>query len=508
MKNHYQCEAGLIYENFSIILIQTFTSAGIKIPQHEFICPVREGNIDNQLFIHQDTIINRYELKGFDIRIVTDQPDQVTLQGHVHVWAAVFFDSTVEISYRIVVPPHGKINDTEFCRISAPFTTDQLIAVAGIVQHVEHWIYNKALERQEIDGSLKTVRISRFPLDENSLPYSSLPEENPPLTFEEVQRRYRGFFDRPDKNIFRYADHHYIFIDIWESIGHQGYVDFNRMKEDDIIQHIEECHQAELVGLMTLYPEEWPYRMASSYPDICGKNIAIDTDDLVLTNENMSVVIGTYGKRGEEAPTDWTEHLGRRDRYHISWPEYLVLLEILLAKKHTINYALNKYIYNSRQAISVNINDMIEQNARLSVKLSNFILQLDSVRYLRYMSHKHMYQETARNLKIEEDEKQLNEIIKRVDKSLNNANNVMELKQANDTKYILLFISIASLFGVLLQGNEVPVFSRWSKYFGEQTALILVIVTSVGIATGLIVMIKMTVKYWIRKKFRKNSKLF
>ena len=58
----------------------------------------------------------------------------------------------------------------------------------------------------------------------------------------------------------------------------------------------------------SLYPEEWPYRMDSSFEDICGKNIAIDTDDLVLANENMSLVIGTYGNRGKEAPTDWKKH--------------------------------------------------------------------------------------------------------------------------------------------------------------------------------------------------------
>lgn len=87
---------------------------------------------------------------------------------------------------------------------------------------------------------------------------------------------------------------------------------FDRMKEDDIIQHIEKFHRSELVGLMTLYPEEWPYRMEKSFGDICGKNIAIDTDDLVLVNENVCVVIGTYGKRGNCAATNWKEHLGRR----------------------------------------------------------------------------------------------------------------------------------------------------------------------------------------------------
>lgn len=508
MKNDCQCAKGLLYNHFSIILLQTFTSVRIQIPQNSFIRPMLKGNIDEQLFTHKEKIIDRYELKGFDIRIVTDAPRHIVLEGHVHVWAAVFFDSTVQISYRLIVPPGGEIDGTDFCRISTPLTTDELIVIGGIVQHVEHWIYNPKKERQEIDGSLKTIEITNFHLDADSH-YREEELSEADLTFEEIQRRYRNFFDKTSTEEFRYDDHNYIFIDVWETLSHQGKeIDFNVMKEEEIIQHIEEHHRAELIGLMTLYPEEWPYRMESSFTDICGKNIAIDTDDLVLANENIAVVFGTYGKRGPDAPTDWIQHLGRRDRYHVSWPEYLVLVEILLAKKHIINYVLNKYIYNSRKAISENIHDMIEQNARLSVKLSNIVLQLNSVRYLRYMAHKHMYHETARNLKIEEDEKQLNETIKRVDKSLNNTNNVMEIKQANDTKYILLFISVASLFGVLLQGNEVPVFSRWSKEFGEATALILVIITSIGIAGGILVMVKMTAKYLLRKRIRKNSKSF
>ncbi|HJF71522.1 MAG TPA: hypothetical protein K8V05_12280, partial [Butyricimonas virosa] len=284
------------------------------------------------------------------------------------------------------------------------------------------------------------------------------------------------------------------------------------------------CHKAELVGLMSLYPEEWPYRMDSSFEDICGKNIAIDTDDLVLANENMSLVIGTYGNRGKEAPTDWKKHLARRDRYHVSWPEYLVLVEILLAKKHTINYVLNKYIFNSRQAIKDNshpeskdgqqgftiindkILDMIEQNARLSISLSDIILQLDSVRYLRYMSHKHMYHETSRRLRIDADEQQLKDITERVDKSLTNANNIADLKEANSTKNILLFISIASLFGVLLEGNgEAPVFSMISKEFGVFTAVVLVVITSIGIYFSMKIMIRVIIHYFQKKHSKRKS---
>lgn len=122
--------------------------------------------------------------------------------------------------------------------------------------------------------------------------------------------------------------------------------------EDQVIEHIEQCHKAELVGLY----ESLPRRMALPYGFKLRRYLwekhHIDTDDLVLANENMSL-IGTYGNRGKEAPTDWKKHLARRDRYHVSWPEYLVLVEILLAK-NTLSTVLNKYIFNSRQAIKDN----------------------------------------------------------------------------------------------------------------------------------------------------------
>ncbi|WP_287048921.1 hypothetical protein [Culturomica sp.] len=524
MKNEDQCKSGLLYKNFSIVLMQTFTSRYIDISEKELFRDKRSGDIDDQLFTHQERIIDRYELEGFSIRIQIDEPNVAVLEGHVQVLVAVFFDRTMQLSYRIVVPPgEGDENavlpeeDREererekqkFCRISEPFNTDQLIVVAGIVQRVEHWIYNKEKCRQEIDGALKKVKITGLHLDAGGR-YREKDVYEPGISFEEVQRRYRKYFDRTPEKEFYYPDHNYIYIDIWETVGHQGTVMFDRMKEDDIIQHIEKFHRSELVGLMTLYPEEWPYRMEKSFGDICGKNIAIDTDDLVLVNENVCVVIGTYGKRGNCAATNWKEHLGRRECYHVSWPEYLVLVEILLAKKQTINYVLNKYIYNSHRAMEKdfqhqdNVHDMIKENARLSVELSNIVLKLDSVRYLRYMSHKYMYHQTARNLKIEEDEKQLNMTIKQVDKSLNNVSNMLEISQANSTKYILLFISVASLFSVILQGDEVPLLTDLSQELGKQTATVLVLLTVLGVIFGFVVLLKTAVKY-IAKILRLNE---
>ena len=392
MRNHGQCEGKLLYNSFSIIQLQTFCTEHLiplesvpiqnthssvsdkekKANRHEtgpdrFIERIAEGNIDEQLFAHYTHNICRYRLGDFRIRIEVcyragedreSPPITALLEGRVHVWAAVFFNRTVQISYRFIVPKiprnesdepgraderYDGLDPAEFCTTDHPFDTDQLISVAGIAQHVEHWVYNEKLDRQEIDGSLDKVEISDFKLDKDSVFRPEGTGEGN-LTFDEVQRRYRNYFDKTPQAEFRAPDHRYIYIDVWEDIAHTGDTDFGKMAEDEIIEHIETAHRAELVGLMTLYPMEWPYRMDSSYEDVCGRNIAIDTDDLVLANQNMSVVFGTYGRRGKGSPTDWKEHLARRDRYHVSWPEYLVLLEIVLAKKQTINYVLNRYI--------------------------------------------------------------------------------------------------------------------------------------------------------------------
>jgi VIT1/CCC1 family predicted Fe2+/Mn2+ transporter len=305
-------------------------------------------------------------------------------------------------------------------------------------------------------------------LDSQSRYIENPSDEEEKLSLDDVMKRYRYYFDKekPEDNKsevkpedkgkkFDVGSLH-TYIDVCDNIGHSGGIDFNDQGEAQIIEHIEKCHKAELIGIMSLYPKEWKYRMDASYNDICGKNIAIDTDDLVLTNQNLSLVIGTYGKRGSSDDAkiesiDWKKHLKRRDLYHVCWPEYLILIELILAKKQTINYTIARYIQKSKYLSKLNTRKQIENNAKLSIQLSNSILELDSIRYLRYVSHKHMFKQVEQNMGIPEDMHYLNDTIKRIDNSLNNASNSMEIEQAEKSGNILFFISIASLFGAALQ---------------------------------------------------------
>lgn len=509
MRNKEQCGDGLIYPDFAMIFIQTFTSPKIVIPREPWLKEVTEGNIDDQLFMHHQNMVQRYELPGFDVKIKITvgegkQQKEAVVEGNVRVWMTVFFDATVEISYRLLVLNSERFRDIAFASSSVDLDTDQLIALAGVVQHVEHWVYKEQEKRQEIDGCVRDISVSNLMFDEKSAwRVENVQDGN--LTFQEIQRRYRNLVDKSSDDEFKYKDHHYTFIDVWETVEHQGKVCFATMAEDEIIEHIECHHRAELVGLMSLYPCEWPYRMDTSYDAICGPNIAIDTDDLVLANENMCVVFGTYGRRGVGSPTDWEKHVKRRDRYLVSWPEYLVLVEMLLAKKHTINYVLNKYIYNSTKAIATSAYEMIEQNSILTIRLSNMLLQLEAFRYLRYVSHKHMLNLTEERLQIAKDEMRLKDTFVQVGKSLNTVNNVAELKESSATKYILFFISVASLFGVLLEGDgSAPVFSMISNSLGVWTAVVLVSLSCVGIAYGLYLLLRWGVR-WYQQKQRKKK---
>ena len=132
MRNHGQCEGKLLYNSFSIIQLQTFCTEHLiplesvpiqnthssvsdkekKANRHEtgpnrFIERIAEGNIDEQLFAHYTHNICRYRLGDFRIRIEVcyragedreSPPTTALLEGRVHVWAAVFFNRTVQIS--------------------------------------------------------------------------------------------------------------------------------------------------------------------------------------------------------------------------------------------------------------------------------------------------------------------------------------------------------------------------------------------------------------------------
>ncbi|WP_321318081.1 hypothetical protein [Labilibaculum sp.] len=465
MKNINQCPSGLIYNGLSIVYLHSF-SIGNKVKfddQHVFV-ETLTNSIDHQIFnlqgLGDEKLICRYKLKGFrtSIKLEDNGPE---INGYVHVEASLFFNNTVCISYRLVIDSTKDLDwDHEgFCESSTSLNTDELIALAGIPLATEHWSQNGDLDCSDIDNDVESISISELYLDE-STNWLDIPVEKTGKkeVFLKVLERYKFLFTKSNSES-SIVDPIYVFIDVWENVGHQQGISFAKMAEDEIIEHIENHHQSEMIGLLTLYPYEWPYRLSSDFEEICGKNIAIDTDDLVLANQNICIVFGTYGLRGKDSPTDWKEHLAERAKYHVSWPEYLLIVEMIIAKKQAINNALSHFINNTiKVSRQKNTRKLIEENALLTLEISNTLLKLDAVRFSRFVSHKIMYERTEKRLGLERDYNQLQNAISQIDQSLNNVTNSREIKQANLLNLILGIISVASLFSILLTPAELPFF--------------------------------------------------
>lgn len=530
---------GLLYPGFSIVLIQMFSLGRVKEFSEEkalsfsMVSKVVKKSIDHLIFVMDDKDrdnIRRYRIEGFDFSLILEEPYREEMKGHVYVEMLVLFGYIVSLTYRFVF-------DGNICSLSVPASTDHIIALLSAHLSAEHWSRNEGEEETNINLEIKDFRITGLGIDADGNVRS--PEETGPLdlvgcsrVFDELSVRYKKFIkkhctsyvdgiSREERRLDRkksatasdnsYMDFHYAMVDIWENVSHPdgnggdlfGIGRSEPLDEAQIIRHIKECHKEELIGLMTLYPEEWPYRDIEAYDEVCGGNIAIDTDDLVLVNQNVCVVIGTYGRRGADSPVDWAEHLEERADYHVSWPEYLFILEMVLAKKYVIACANDRLVDATLNAGNLSSSELIASNAELGMRLSRMILQLNVVKYSKFMSHKVMFDRTTRRLDIEEDQKKLIKLMDMVDSSLHNISDYKSVKSDFVLNFILAIISVVSTFEILFQDVSLP-FVEYIGLTSNRTAAVMVwFVAALAFFAILLVLVNA-----IRHLMEKTKKLF
>lgn len=500
-------------------------------------------SIEKQIFVLRnegkspdEKNVRRFSLRGFDFEMpIEPEEDEIEprlLKCHVNVEMSLFFGNTVSITYRFLFNGHSGT-------LSAPVGIDHIIALLSTWLGAEYWSrdVNESCEdgasrtniNLERDFKVENLFFSELgdPLEEGVC----LPMGSGERGFGKIAVRYKRFIYRcctrlskslsgEEKAKFRKFlkitpvsianDSRFAMVDLWEDIRHplpDGTDLFSndrpdRMTEAQIVSHIRDFHKPELIGLMTLYPGEWPYRDAEAYDDVCGENIAIDTDDLVLVNSNMSIVLGTYGRRGDGQETagtvekkgvNWAEHLKERARYHVSWPEYLLILQMVLAKKYVIGRANDVLIDATLSASSTSSLDLIGQNAKLSMRLSRMVLQLDVVKYSKFASHKVMFDRTTRRLNLDNDLDRLNEMMSMVDSSLHNLSDFKSMKSDFVLNFILAIISVASTFELFFQQSEMP----FLTYFGIQSshlAAVVVMVVACVTIFGILLVISKTIR--------------
>lgn len=500
-------------------------------------------SIEKQIFVLRnegkspdEKNVRRFSLRGFDFEMpIEPEEDEIEprlLKCHVNVEMSLFFGNTVSITYRFLFNGHSGT-------LSAPVGIDHIIALLSTWLGAEYW--SRDVNESCEDGASRTninlegdFRVENLFFSELGDPLEEgvcLPMGSGERGFGKIAVRYKRFIYRcctrlskslsgEEKAKFRKClkttpvsivnDSRFAMVDLWEDIRHplpDGTDLFSndrpdRMTEAQIVSHIRDFHKPELIGLMTLYPGEWPYRDAEAYDDVCGENIAIDTDDLVLVNSNMSIVLGTYGRRGDGQETagtvekkgvNWAEHLKERARYHVSWPEYLLILQMVLAKKYVIGRANDVLIDATLSASSTSSLDLIGQNAKLSMRLSRMVLQLDVVKYSKFASHKVMFDRTTRRLNLDNDLDRLNEMMSMVDSSLHNLSDFKSMKSDFVLNFILAIISVASTFELFFQQSEMP----FLTYFGIQSshlAAVVVMVVACVTIFGILLVISKTIR--------------
>lgn len=451
---------GLRYKSFSIVYMQTFgiNECICRKFDEKYIC-VDENPIDALIFnVGEGEVppVTRFKLPPFEISVDLDEPYPVTVKGKVFVEMSLFFNRTVTLTYRFMV-------DGEEASSTAPLTTDQIISLSAFTLGAEHWNSQDDKTPSNINLTLNDVIIRNLMVDEGGNwlqePTTILPDKEKlaqGTQFDEVCRRYRAAIMKGQDPI-NFKPLNYIYIDVWEDIDNYNGSLQKMAKEEDIITYISKECKKELIGLMTSYPQEWPYRDEEAFDDACGYNIAIDTDDLVLLNTSICVVFGTYGRRGKNSATDWQEHLAERKHYHVSWPEYMLILEMVLAKKYTIGAAKNLLLGSLKNCSTTNATrDEIENNAKIELRVTELLLRLDAVNYSKFMSHKIMFDRTIRRLDIAGDEQVLKGVMEKVSNSLYNLLNMRSIKQATMLNIFLAAISVASLFQIIFMETEIP----------------------------------------------------
>lgn len=488
-----------------------------------FVLPESDGQ--SNLSRRTDHVVSRYSLPGFDFEMDINPPDgesleDVTLAGHVNVEMSLFFDNTLSLTYRFLF--NGNV-----CTMSKPLATDHVIVLLSTWLGAEFWSDDQEGDGQKTDINYEAgLKFRHLPFDARGKYREYDPEEEwteikgKGYVFEEIAQCYKSYIynhctkfrkDAPLKDISRYryrrmkedvkvtGDHHYAMVDVWEDISHplpEGVDLFATGREDslseaDIVTHVRDFHRSELIGLLSLYPEEWPYRDDEAYDEVCGVNIAIDTDDLVLAGNNLCLVIGTYGRRGKDTDgVDWEKHLLERKRYHVSWPEYLMLLQLVLAKKHILGIVRDELVASTLGARDCSSQELIGKNAELSLRLTRLMLQLDVIKYSKFTSHKVMYERTSKRFALKEDEDSLRNLMDTVDSSLHNISDYKSMKSEFLLNIILGIVSVASTFELLFQNSEMPFLTHFGIESSRLAAVLVAVVASITIFAILLVVVK------------------
>lgn len=493
---------------------------------------VTAGNRKKErVYVFDNSSVYRFSLKGFDFTVPIRYENEkngeykikpVVLTGHANVELSLFYGNTVSMAYKFYFDGYTASILNEKMDEKTVAYTDHIITLLSCHLGAEYWS-----EKNKEEGSIDLIKefnVDKIWLDcnGNPLPDGESIQNNPnddKRVFNNVMIRYKKYIynhctaykegisrrERIEHEKYRVEsplsvsyDHHYAVVDIWGDVMHVAKEtkrdifdpsNLFQMSEPDIVNHIRDYHKPELIGLLTLYPSEWPYRDALAYDHVCGESIAIDTDDLVIAGTHVAAVIGTYDRRGEESEgNDWKAMAKVKAKYQVAWPEYLMILQFVLAKKMVISRMKDRMIglidvkRNSRKSFQ---NRLLE-SSRFSLDMTRQILQLDVVKYAKFASHRVMYDRTMERLKVQNDIEEIHDMSEMLNNNLQNMSTHEGIKTDATLNLMLMLVSIVSVCEILFQAPESLNF--WKKLpvvtdSPEIGAVIIALIALIGIAS-------------------------
>lgn len=451
--------------------------------------------------------------KNKDGEYVPDFPS-VDFEGHVNVEVSQFLGNIFSVTYRFlfdgftckILEPDEKDNKGMGCagRKQIEATTNHLISLVSSCLGAEYWsddddddkaagidLKNRlVIDRLWVDYYGDVVRrddkgnsLNPLPKDEDGELLKEEQEdggiwtlESQGRVFDKVLLRYKKYLAKRFlgaeagaeyiKGMSVVSDSRYAMVDIWETVKHPYGSAGNRdlfsdkhwpkLGEAGIINHIRDYHKPELVGLMSMYPAEWPYRASEAYDEVCGENIAIDTDDLVLAGSHMTVVIGTYGRRGDGVDgVNWEKVMKERRFYHVSWEEYLLIVQFVLAKKYSFNNAIDSLLRLTDDMTQIN-KKKIGICAKSALAASKRAIELDVIRHMKFPSHKVMYDRSAKRLELDNDFQRFKDVQEVVSGNLQSLGEYHAARTDSWMNTGLIAISVLSLFELAFQENSWP----------------------------------------------------
>lgn len=482
-----------------------------------------------RVYVFDNSSVYRFSLKGFDFTVPIRSEKKkngeykikpVKLTGHANVELSLFYGNTVSIAYKFYFDGYtASILDENGDKKTAAYT-DHIITLLSCHLGAEYW--SEKNKEEESIYLQKEFKVNKIWIDSEGNPLAKgKPFKNPSngdkRVFNNIMIRYKKFLykyctaykdglsrrERLEHEKFRVEhplsvsfDHHYAVVDIWGDVMHvnketeRDIFDPNnlfKMSEPDIVNHIRDYHKPELIGLLTLYPSEWPYRDALTYDYVCGESIAIDTDDLVIAGTHVAAVIGTYDRRGDESDgNDWKAMAKVKAKYQVAWPEYLMILQFVLAKKMVISRMKDRMIglIDAKRNNKKSFQNRLFESSRFSLDMTRQILQLDVVKYAKFASHRVMYDRTMERLKVQNDIDEIHDMSEMLNSNLQNMSTHEGMKTDATLNLMLMLVSIVSICEILFQAPESLNF--WEKLpfvsdSPEIGAVVIAIIALIGI---------------------------